>query len=89
VKSQIIIQGLIQGVGYRFFVLEQAREYNIRGYVRNLPDGCVEVAAEGDKGMLNDFIKRLRIGPPSAHVTGIDVKWHEKEYGFTDFDVRF
>ena len=88
-RAQIIIQGLIQGVGYRFFAIEQARKYNIRGYVRNLPDGCVEVIAEGDKGMLNDFIKRLRIGPPSGHVTGIDVKWHEEEYGFTDFDVRF
>ena len=88
-RVQIIIQGLVQGVGYRFFAIDLARQYNVRGYVRNLPDGCVEVIAEGDKGILNDFINRLKIGSASAHVTGINVDWSDEEYGFDNFDIRF
>jgi len=88
-KARIVLQGLVQGVGYRFFVVDRARQHNITGYVQNLPNGSVEVVAEGAKGLLNDFIRELRIGPVSAHVTGIDVQWKEEEYGFTDFDIRF
>ena len=86
---RIIIQGLVQGIGYRFFVIRKAQEYHIKGYVRNLPDRNVEVVAEGDKGMLSEFIEKLRIGPAAAHVTGIDVGWSEQEPEFTDFDVKF
>lgn len=88
-RAEIIIQGLVQGVGYRFFVIEQARDFHVNGYVRNLPDGRVEVVAEADKGILNDFINMLKIGPPPAHIAGIDVKWHEEDIGFTDFGVKF
>ena len=85
----IIVQGLVQGVGYRFFTVEIAEQYNIKGYARNLPDGNVEVVAEGDEGMLNDFIKRLKIGPPSARVTGVDIKWDDADSGFENFDIRY
>jgi len=88
-KALIAIQGVVQGVGYRFFVIKQAQLYNIKGYTRNLPNGFVEVVAEGEQGMLNDFIERLKIGPAAAQVTGVDVKWSEKEEGFTNFRVQF
>jgi acylphosphatase len=54
-----------------------------------MPDGTVQVLAEGKKGMVKDFVERLRIGPLSAHVTGIDVKWHEKDSGFTEFRLQY
>jgi acylphosphatase len=88
-KAVIIVQGFVQGIGYRFFTVEQAKRYKVKGYVRNLPDGGVEVIAEGDEGLLKDFIRALKIGPASAHVTGIDVKWSDTEFGFTDFDIRY
>ena len=88
-KALIIVQGLVQGVGYRFFTVEMAKQYNIKGYARNLPDGNVEVVAEGDEGMINDFIKRLKVGPASARVTGVDIKWDEADFGFENFDIRF
>jgi len=88
-KAEIIVQGIVQGVNYRFFTVNMAKQYNIRGYCRNLLDGNVEVIAEGDKGMLNEFIKRLKIGPPSAHVTGINVKWDNTDSGFDGFDIRY
>jgi acylphosphatase len=88
-KATIIVQGLVQGVGYRFFAVDIAKQYNIKGYARNLLDGNVEVIAEGDEGMLNEFIKRLKVGPGSARVTGIDVKWDDTDFGFDSFDIRF
>ncbi len=88
-KAVIVIQGLVQGVGYRFFAIEQAKRFSIKGYVQNLSNSNVEVVAEGNEGMLKDFIKKLKIGPPSAHVTGVDVRWNDEECGFTNFDVRF
>lgn len=87
--AHIIVQGLVQGVGYRFFVIRKAQEYGIRGYVRNLPDRNVEVVAQGEKGLVQDFIEQLKIGPVSAHVTGVDVEWSEHEPEFIDFDVKF
>lgn len=88
-KAEVTVQGVVQGVGYRFFVLNQARLYDVKGYVKNMPDGTVQVVAEGDKGIVKDFIERLRIGPLSAHVTGIDVKWDEKDSGFTEFRLQY
>ena len=87
-KAEIIVKGVVQGVGYRFFVLHQARLYKIKGYVRNLPDGTVEVVAEGEAGLVRDFIEMLRIGPLSAHVTGVDVKWDQQDSGFADFRLQ-
>lgn len=88
-KADITVQGVVQGVGYRFFVMNQAQLYDIRGYVRNMPDGTVEVVAEGEKGIINDFIDRLRIGPVSAHVTGVKVEWSEDEQGYTEFRLQY
>jgi len=88
-KAEVTVQGVVQGVGYRFFVLNQARLYDVKGYVKNMPDGTVQVVAEGDKGIVKDFIERLRIGPLSAHVTGVDVKWDENDFGFTEFRLQY
>jgi acylphosphatase len=88
-RAEVTVQGVVQGVGYRFFVLNQARLFGIKGYVRNMPNGTVEVVAEGEKGIVGDFIERLRIGPLSAHVTGIDVKWHKQDSGFTEFRLQY
>ena len=87
-KAEIIVQGVVQGVGYRFFVMNQARLYDVKGYVRNMDDGTVEVVAEGDKGIIKDFIDHLKIGPVSAHVTGVKVKWSDHEQGYTEFRLQ-
>lgn len=87
-KAEIIVQGVVQGVGYRFFAMNQARLYDLKGYVRNMDDGTVEVVAEGDKGIIKDFIGHLKIGPVSAHVTGVKVKWSEQEQGYTEFRLQ-
>jgi len=88
-RANIVVQGLVQGVGYRFFAVEHAKKFKIRGYAKNLSNGNVEIIAEGDKGAINGFIEQLRIGPSSAHVSAVDVAWTDSEFNFTEFDIRY
>ena len=88
-RVHLIVKGVVQGVGYRYFVLRVAREYGLAGYVRNREDGSVEVEAEGDEKILEAFMKDLRIGPRAAEVTAIDVQRLPAGKGYKDFDVHF
>lgn len=87
--AHIIVSGLVQGVGYRYFVHRKAKDYNLKGYVRNLYSDEVEVVVEGDKAVILDFIKDVKIGPASAHIAGVKVEWKEGQNEFEDFQVRF
>jgi len=85
----ILVSGMVQGVGYRFFVERKARQLRLCGYARNLPDGRVEVEAEGEKGMLEELIKECRIGPPAARVTGVQTEWLPYQAEFQNFSIDF
>jgi acylphosphatase len=67
-----VVRGRVQGVGYRYFVLRQAEALGVCGFARNLPDGAVEVLAEGSVAVLADFEARLREGPAFAEVTEVE-----------------
>jgi len=82
------ISGLVQGVGFRYFVLQRARALGIRGYVRNAYTGEVEVTAQGEEGPLSDFIKELRVGPRSAQVRDLRIDWQEEEEMYNNFEIR-
>ncbi len=84
-RAHLQISGLVQGVGYRFFTARKAGVYGLKGFVKNKADGRVEVIAEGDRGMLEEFIKELRVGPISAHVTDVRIEWEEPTYEFDGF----
>ena len=89
VSAHLLITGMVQGVGYRWFVMRIAKESNLDGYVRNLPDGDVEVEVEGDRGLIIDLAEELKIGPHSGHVTDIKIHWGEFENKFKGFEIRF
>jgi len=89
VSAHLIISGLVQGVGYRWFVMRKAEEYNLKGYVRNLYNDDVEVEVEGYRPMILDFIKELKIGARSAHVTDIKIEWGKYENKYKNFDIKF
>ncbi len=72
VSRKFLISGRVQGVGYRFFAERWANQLAIRGYVKNLWDGRVEVYGIGDEASLEEFKRRLAEGPRSARVTGIE-----------------
>lgn len=85
----ILASGVVQGVGFRFFLDRKAREYGLCGWVRNLPRGEVEIEVEGEKGMIEDFIKEIKIGPRMASVAGIVVRWNESLKDYKDFRIKF
>lgn len=79
------VSGRVQGVGFRFFAQREAKSLGLRGWVRNLPDGRVEVYAMGDERSLKKFRKLLASGPASAHVIGVeefDEPLDDKHSGF-------
>ena len=84
-----IVKGLVQGVGYRFFVIRRAELLGLTGWVKNLPDRTVEVVAEGDRELLEELIKELWKGPSVAQVTDVVVNWERYTGEFKNFDVRW
>jgi acylphosphatase len=67
-----VVRGRVQGVGFRWFVRETAHRLSLAGWVRNLPDGSVEVAADGDDESIASFRAALQKGPSGASVTAVD-----------------
>jgi acylphosphatase len=72
VARRFVISGIVQGVGYRFFVLRAAARHQMLGTVRNLPDGRVEVIAEGERDAMDEFKKDLATGPLLAEIADIE-----------------
>jgi acylphosphatase len=83
-----VIGGRVQGVQFRNFARNIATELGLTGFVANLPDGSVEVLAQGDMGVLKVFMNHLRTGPPGAQVRGIYDDWHDAEKEFVGFEVK-
>lgn len=88
-RIHIWIKGVVQGVGFRYFTTKQARELGVSGWVRNNPDGRVEIVAEGEEWQLKEFTEKVKIGPSHANVTGFEVKEEEYKNEFSEFEVRF
>ena len=82
-----VVQGRVQGVGYRYFVLRQADALGVSGFARNLPDGAVEVLAEGSDVTLADFEARLREGPAFAEVASVE-REAAADRGSSGFHIR-
>jgi acylphosphatase len=84
-----LISGIVQGVGYRFFAMRAAARHQMLGTVRNLPDGRVEVIAEGDRDAMDEFKKDLATGPSMAEVTDIEETDVPVTGLFRDFRVDY
>lgn len=72
-----LVSGQVQGVGYRAYVRQQARDLGVTGYAENLADGRVEVVAEGHRADLDLLLVRMHTGPAHAVVTEVAVEWAE------------
>lgn len=88
-SAHIIVSGVVQGVGYRYFVIRLARKLQLTGWVKNLHTGEVEIEIEGPKGIIEGFIHELWIGNPWATVRNVDVKWNSFRGCYTGFDVTY
>ncbi|MFC1693448.1 acylphosphatase [Candidatus Latescibacterota bacterium] len=85
----MIVHGRVQGVGFRFFVRDQAAPHGIKGWVKNLPNGTVEIFAGGEKENLDNFIKVVNKGPFLGYVSELTLEWVEPTDSYTDFRINF
>lgn len=88
VRLHARVEGRVQGVGYRAFVVQKAQELGLKGWARNRWDGSVEVLAEGKRETLERLLTALRAGPRMSHVTDVQVEWGEATGEFHYFYVR-
>ena len=88
-RIYVVVRGIVQGVGYRYFTIKQASAYGLHGWVRNTHDGRVEALIEGNVEDLHKITEDMKKGPWSARVDGIDVDWSEYRGEFTSFGVRY
>jgi acylphosphatase len=85
---KIIVSGLVQGVGFRYFIYRQAKSLGLTGYARNLANGQVEIVTSGQKGLIDELIKAARVGPSYASVSDVQLEEIELEKSFKDFGIR-
>jgi acylphosphatase len=83
-----IVEGRVQGVGFRAFVMDRATTLRLSGWVRNRWDGTVELVAEGERAALEKLLSAARRGPPSAFVSNVKSEWGEATGEFTRFSAR-
>ena len=88
VARKFIISGLVQGVGYRFFVQRAAARHQVRGYVKNLADGRVEAFVQGDQKAVEDFKHDLIAGPTYANVEYLEEVVVESSNSYSAFRIE-
>lgn len=89
IRVHVFISGEVQGVNFRYYTCEFAKKLGLKGWVRNLFDGRVEVIAEGEKNRIDELIQFLRKGPSLARVDKIEVKEEKYKGEFENFSIRY
>lgn len=85
----IIVKGKVQGVFFRATTSDKAAQLGLKGWVRNLPDGNVEVMAEGEKENLNKLAEWCKIGTDRSVVDSVEIEKLPYENRFTDFQIKY
>jgi acylphosphatase len=88
VKAEFIVTGYVQGVGFRYFVHQNAKRLNIKGYVENLMNGNVQVIAQGTKKAVDELHKILQQGPSKSYVQSVEFTYLDNNHEFDDFAIR-
>jgi acylphosphatase len=86
---EVMVEGMVQGVGYRAFAQRRAQDRGLTGYAVNLHDGRVKVRVEGDRQSLEGYVRELEQGPPLAQVARVSVTQLPYTGQYRDFAVRF
>ncbi len=87
-RAHIIVAGIVQGVSFRAFAKAEADRLKISGWVKNLPDGSVEILAQGNEKYLERFISRMRRGPKSARIRNVKINCSDAIGEFENFEIR-
>jgi len=88
VTAHIVVQGMVQGVGFRYFVFRVAVRLGLGGWVRNLYNGDVEILAAGERSLVEELIKDVNIGPRAAHVKDLTIEWQNYTGTYSSFEIR-
>ena len=84
-----MISGKVQGVFYRDHARRWASAVGLSGWVRNLPDGCVEALVEGERESIESLVTKLEKGPPLSRVENIQTEWEDYKGEFLDFRITW
>lgn len=87
-RAHVFYSGSVQGVGFRYTTQRFSRRYPVTGFVKNLPDGSVELVAEGEEAELREFLKALS-GAFRENIQQVDERWEKPASEFSGFEVRF
>lgn len=88
-RARIFVMGFVHGVGFRRFIRSKARSLGITGWVKNLPDGRVEILANGKKEDIEKLIEISQKGNIFSMVKGVVVDWEKDKETFSDFQILF
>jgi acylphosphatase len=88
-RAHVWVEGCVQGVFFRYETSKVARNFNVNGWVRNLPDGRVEAVFEGEKENVEEMVEFCRRGPPGAQVNDVEVKWEAYRGEFSGFEIKY
>ena len=88
-EMQCLVTGQVQNVAYRVYVQDSATEIGLTGWVRNLPDGSVEVLAQGLPDQLKDFVEYLHEGSLRAKVEAVAVDWRTAKRVYDEFSILY
>lgn len=88
-RAEIIVNGFVQGVGFRYFVARNAEQLLLKGFTQNLYSGEVYTVVEGELAMIEELYKKIKIGPKHASIKNASIKWSESKNEFTKFEIRY
>ena len=88
-KLHAFFSGHVQGIGFRATAYRLAELNPITGFVRNLPDGRVELLAEGEEEVLSDFLQKVRKSFLNQYIQGVELNWYESHHEYNDFSISY
>ena len=88
-QAHLYYSGMVQGVGFRFTVERLASGLDIDGFVRNLPDGKVEVVSEGEEEEVKILLNRIKSGSLGRYIRDVEESWQEPTGEFSGFSIEF
>ncbi len=88
-RAEIIANGLVQGVGFRYYIIKNAESLELKGYTKNLFSGEILTVVEGSRAKIEELFKRIKIGPSHASVKNCKIEWGESKNEFIHFEIRY
>jgi len=89
-RLDILVSGRVQGVSFRYFTQDIARNLGIVGWCRNMRDGKVEIVSYGEKTILEKFLGYVKQGPPASQVIDAQIEWKTvSQADYKDFSIKF